>query len=57
MKKTSYQDAHLDLLIRMAFEQLEEEDTEQLATSPDPELEKIEFFMVFVPSALLLPLL
>ena len=38
MKKTSYQDAHLDLLIRMAFEQLEEEDTEQLATSPDPEL-------------------
>ena len=30
MKKTSYQDSHLDLLIRMAFEQLEEEDTEQL---------------------------
>ena len=38
MKKTSYQDAHLDLLIRMAFEQLEEEDTEQLAASPDPEI-------------------
>lgn len=38
MKKTSYQDAHLDLLIHMAFEQLEEEDTEQLAASPDPEL-------------------
>ena len=38
MKKTSYQDAHLDLLIRMTFEQLDEEDTEQLAASPDPEL-------------------
>lgn len=38
MKRTSYQDAHLDLLIRMAFEQLDEEDTEQLAASPDPEL-------------------
>ena len=38
MSKTSYQDAHLDLLIRMAFEQMEEEETEQLAASPDPEI-------------------
>ena len=38
MSKTSYQDVHLDLLIRMAFEQMEEEETEQLAASPDPEI-------------------
>ncbi|MBE5789366.1 MAG: DUF4367 domain-containing protein [Clostridiales bacterium] len=42
MNKSSYQDQHLDLLIRMAFQQIEEETTEQFVQTPDPALNTAE---------------
>ncbi|MBQ9264597.1 MAG: DUF4367 domain-containing protein [Clostridia bacterium] len=38
MSKPSYQDQHLDLMIEMAFTQLEAEEVEQLINEPDPVL-------------------
>ena len=38
MNKSSYQDQHLNLLIRLAFQQIEEETVEQFVYTPDPTL-------------------
>ena len=42
MNKSSCQDQHLDLLIRMAFQQIEEETVEQFVQTPDPTLNSTE---------------
>ena len=42
MSKSSCQDQHLDLLIRMAFQQIEEETVEQFVQTPDPTLNSTE---------------
>ena len=38
MKHPSWQDAHLDCLLRLAMEQLDAEDTARFVQSPDPDI-------------------